>query len=286
MPDSETVCPEKFSLGHFRAWVALQLLPLGVHLGVHLGESVAASGIAAVSRRCCYLHWAGTVAYETSWGWQRSLVARKKQDPRHPDWLLLLEHPPVYTLGQGASLEFVTADLRRQGVPLHRTERGGEVTFHTPGQLVGYPILDLRHYRQDLHWYLRQLEAVVIRAIAAYGLQGERIAGLTGVWVEGRKVAAIGIKVSRWITMHGFAVNVCPDLQGFQQIVPCGIADRPVGALAEWCPDLTVAMLRPAIAQAFAEVFEVSLPVASTTELQRALHPDAQQPDTMPANLD
>ncbi|MBE9100713.1 lipoyl(octanoyl) transferase LipB [Vacuolonema iberomarrocanum] len=221
--------------------------------------------------RHCYLHWAGQVPYDVSWAWQRSLVALKKHDPSQPDWLLLLEHPPVYTLGQGASLEFVKGDSTARSIPLHRTERGGEVTYHAPGQLVGYPILDLRHYRQDLHWYLRQLEEVIIQAIAPFGFVGERVAGLTGVWVEGRKVAAIGIKVSRWITMHGFAVNVCPDLRGFQDIVPCGIADRPVGALAEWQPDLTVEMVREAIAQAMTDVFQTTLCPTSTPVLQRTL---------------
>jgi len=133
------------------------------------------------------------------------------------------------------------------------------VTYHAPGQLVGYPILDLRHYQQDLHWYLRSLEEVIIRAIAPYGLRGERIDGLTGVWVEGFKVAAIGIKVSRWITMHGFALNVCPDMAGFQRIVPCGIADRPVGRLAQWVPDLSMEEMREAIAQSFSDVFGVEL---------------------------
>jgi lipoyl(octanoyl) transferase len=210
-------------------------------------------------RRPCQLIWAGQVDYERAWQWQRSRLQQKLQTPALPDCLLLLEHPSTYTLGQGSSLEFLKFDPLVSGVPVHRIERGGEVTYHTPGQLVGYPILDLRHYRQDLHWYLRQLEEVVIRAIAPLGLQGERIDGLTGVWVEGYKVAAIGIKVSRWMTMHGFAVNVCPDMAGFQQIVPCGIADKPVGRLVQWLPDLQMDIVRGAIAQAFAEVFEVAL---------------------------
>jgi len=207
----------------------------------------------------CNLVWAGQVPYEQSWAWQRSLLQQKQLDPSAPDWLLLLEHPPVYTLGTGATTDFLKFDPQAEGVTVHRTERGGEVTYHAPGQLVGYPILDLRRYRQDLHWYLRQLEEVVIRAIAAYGLWGERVEGLTGVWVEGAKVAAIGIKVSRWITMHGFALNVCPDLSGFQRIVPCGIADRPVGSLAQWVPDIEMDSVREAIALAFSEVFPVVL---------------------------
>jgi lipoyl(octanoyl) transferase len=140
---------------------------------------------------------------------------------------------------------------------LHRIERGGEVTYHCPGQLVGYPILNLRYYQQDLHWYLRQLEEVILQVLSLYGLTGERISGLTGVWVEGYKVAAIGIKVSRWITMHGFALNVCPDLTGFQHIIPCGIANKPVGSLAQFIPEVCLETVRHQIANCFAEVFQV-----------------------------
>ncbi|WP_225913834.1 lipoyl(octanoyl) transferase LipB [Leptolyngbya ohadii] len=175
------------------------------------------------------------------------------------DLFLLLEHPPVYTLGQGSSIDFLKFDLADAPYPIVRIERGGEVTHHCPGQLVGYPILNLRYYQQDLHWYLRQLEEVLIRVLANYQLEGERIPGLTGVWVEKRKVAAIGIKVSRWITMHGFALNVSPDLSGFQHIVPCGISDRPVGSLAQFVPDIQIDRVRQQVADAFAEVFHVEL---------------------------
>jgi len=199
------------------------------------------------------------VPYATAWNWQRSHLNRLIQQPDSEDLLILLEHLPVYTLGQGAVLDFVKFDIERADVEIHRVERGGEVTYHCPGQLVGYPILNLRRYRQDLHWYLRQLEEVLIRAIAPFGLRGERIDGLTGVWVDGRKVGAIGIKVSRWVTMHGFSLNVCPDMRGFGAIVPCGIGDRPVGCLADWLPEITVAAVQGAIAQSFSEVFEVAL---------------------------
>lgn len=197
--------------------------------------------------------------YATAWDWQRSHLHRLIQKPDSEDLLILLEHSPVYTLGQGATLDFVKFDIERTDAEVHRVERGGEVTYHCPGQLVGYPILNLRRYRQDLHWYLRQLEEVLIRAIAPFGLSGERIDGLTGVWVDGRKVGAIGVKVSRWVTMHGFSLNVCPDLSGFGAIVPCGIGDRPVGSLAEWIPEITVTAVQGAIAQSFSEVFEVTL---------------------------
>jgi lipoyl(octanoyl) transferase len=209
-------------------------------------------------RRCLLYHY-GLVPYATAWEWQKSLVAERRERSSLDDVLLLLQHPPVYTLGQGASLDFLKFDVAEAPHLLYRTERGGEVTHHCPGQLVGYPILDLRHYRQDLHWYLRQLEEVVIQVLALYGLTGERIPGMTGVWVEERKVAAIGIKVSRWITMHGFALNVCPDLSGFEQIVPCGIADKAVGSLAQFIPDIDINQVRQQVASCFAAVFQVEL---------------------------
>jgi lipoyl(octanoyl) transferase len=193
--------------------------------------------------------------YEAAWDVQKHLMMARRLTPELPDILLLLEHYPVYTLGQGATLDFVNFAPSATTPPLLRVERGGEVTYHCPGQLVGYPILNLQRLRPDLHWYLRQLEEVLIRTLAKLNLVGERVPGLTGVWVAGRKVAAIGIKASRWITMHGFALNVCPDMTGFQEIVPCGIGDRPVGSLADFDPSLTVAMVEPLLADSFAEVF-------------------------------
>jgi lipoyl(octanoyl) transferase len=197
----------------------------------------------------------GLISYQTAWDlqkqWQQKLIA----DPNHLDVLMLLEHPPVYTLGTGSSLEFVKfgADA---GYELHRSERGGEVTYHCPGQLVIYPILNLRRHQMDLHWYLRQLEEVVIRVLAGYGLSGERIPGLTGVWLQEKKVAAIGIKVSRWVTMHGLALNVNNDLSGFEQIVPCGIADRSVGNLQEFLSTVTMAEMQAKMIEVFCEVFQ------------------------------
>lgn len=207
----------------------------------------------------CWLYQYDLVPYGIAWNWQQQLVGERRADPDREDALILLEHPPVYTLGTGSSLEFLKFDPTQTSHSIVRIERGGEVTYHCPGQLVGYPILNLRRHQPDLHWYLRQLEAVIIEVIAQYGLVAERIPGLTGVWVEGHKVAAIGIKVSRWITMHGFALNVCPDLSGFQEIVPCGIADRPVGSLAQFIPDIQMATVRQQIAASFAAQFQVEL---------------------------
>ncbi len=199
----------------------------------------------------------GLVPYGEAWAWQQAQVSVRKQNPELPDVLMLLEHPPVYTLGQGSDPGFLKFDPATSPYELHRIERGGEVTYHAPGQLVGYPILNLANHRQDLHWYLRQLEEVVIRVVANYGLTGIRIPGLTGVWIEDQKVAAIGIKVSRWITMHGFALNVCPDLSGFDRIVPCGLEGKSVGSLEHWIPGLTVEQVKPIVVQSFEQVFEI-----------------------------
>lgn len=224
-----------------------------------LSNTELATGNTERSKRRCWLYNQELMPYAAAWEWQHSLLAERLNHPSLEDVLILLEHPPVYTLGQGASLEFLKFDPAQDSWEIHRVERGGEVTYHCPGQLVGYPILNLRHYQQDLHWYLRQLEEVLIRVLGLYGLNGERVSRMTGVWVEGCKVAAIGIKVSRWITMHGFALNVCPDLTGFERIVPCGIADKPVGSLAQFIPSIDLNQVRQQVASAFAEVFEVQL---------------------------
>jgi lipoyl(octanoyl) transferase len=207
----------------------------------------------------CHLYRCGEVPYETAWQWQQQLLAQRRAQPEQPDTLLLLEHPAVYTLGQGADDRFLKFTPQPGLPPVIKIERGGEVTYHCPGQLVGYPILNLRRHQPDLHWYLRQLEEVILRTVAAFGLTGERVSGLTGVWIAGYKVAAIGIKVSRWITMHGMALNVNPDLSGFQHIVPCGISDRPVGSLAQFMPGITRQQVQPVLEQQFAEVFQLRL---------------------------
>ncbi len=243
------------------------------------------------------------VPYRLSWQWQQQLVDRyksrfqqsryekdryeKNRDPesRDPesrdskskdkgindcgirDTLILLQHPPVYTLGQGADLKFLKFDPDSQDYELHRVERGGEVTYHAPGQVIGYPILNLRQHREDLHWYLRRLEEVIILTLAEYGLRGDRVEGMTGVWVDGYKVAAIGIKVSRWITMHGFALNVCPDMSGFERIVPCGLEGKPVGAIAQFIPTISLNQIQQTLIEQFEQVFELTLQPVSMMEL-------------------
>jgi lipoate-protein ligase B len=159
-----------------------------------------------------------------------------RADGRVPDVLLLLEHPPVITLGRGADPTNVIAsreELARRGVSVRETDRGGDVTLHAPGQLVGYPILDLRERGRDVHRYLRDLEEVLIRSLAGWGVEAGRIPGATGVWVGNDKVAAIGVAVKRWVTCHGFALNVDVDLALFETIVPCGLVGRGVTSLSQ-----------------------------------------------------
>lgn len=226
-----------------------------------------------MARHRGYLCLAGYLDYRVALTWQQKLMAARRDRPALADVLLLLEHPPVYTLGQGASEAYLKFSADAAPFPVHRIERGGEVTYHGPGQLVGYPILNLRRYRMDLHWYLRQLEEVIIQTLATYDLSAYRVPGLTGVWLEGHKLAAIGIKVSRWITMHGFALNVCPDLSHFSAIVPCGITDKPVGSLAQFCPGITIADVQPHLIAAFTDIFGIDWQTLSLSELAtRELH--------------
>ena len=201
----------------------------------------------------------GPMGFERGWRAQRLLQQRLLDHPGGPDALLLLEHEPCYTLGRGASNAHLRFPPQAPPLPLHRIDRGGEVTHHAPGQLVLYPVLNLQRHGADLHLYLRQLEQVVIDLLAGLGLAGERIEGLTGVWLEGRKLAAIGVGARRWISQHGLALNVDCDLAGFAAIVPCGIAERPVGRLCDWRPQLTAAQLRQPLLEAFAGRFQLRL---------------------------
>jgi lipoyl(octanoyl) transferase len=163
---------------------------------------------------------AGTVPYAEALAWQRELAEDRIAGRLPHDVLLLLEHPPVVTLGRNAHAAHL---LQPAGIDVFEVERGGDVTFHGPGQLVGYPILDLHAYKQDLHWYLRTLEQALIEALGVLGIPAERNPGFTGVWTRGRKIASIGIHVKQWVTWHGFALNVTTDLTHFDRIVPCGI---------------------------------------------------------------
>jgi len=178
----------------------------------------------------------GVVPYAEALALQKQLVDDRREG-RVGDVLLLVEHPHVLTLGvrgDGGRSHILATDeaLASRGVDVFETGRGGDITYHGPGQIVGYPILDLKPDRCDVHRYVRDLEEVLIRVAADYGLAAERVQGLTGVWIGGEKVAAIGVRIARWITSHGFALNVSTDLEYFDLIVPCGISDRGVTSLS------------------------------------------------------
>ena len=168
----------------------------------------------------------GTLPYDDALALQRDVAARRISGDLAQDVLLLVEHPPVITFGRRVTAEQLTAtsaQLAARGVDVRETERGGDITFHGPGQLVGYPVVDLTRHKQDLHWYLRTLEDVQIRALADLGIGAERNLGKTGVWTSGRKIASIGVHARQWVTWHGFALNVTTDLSFFDLLVPCGL---------------------------------------------------------------
>ena len=201
----------------------------------------------------------GCVPFALAWDWQQQLQRRLLEDPDGPEAVLLLEHEPCYTLGRGADPGFLGFDPSDPPAPLFRIDRGGEVTHHCPGQLVLYPVLNLQRHGADLHLYLRELEGVVIDLLAELGLEAGRLEGLTGVWLEGRKVAAIGVGARRWISQHGLALNVEADLAGFAEVVPCGVTNREVGRLVDWRPELSAAVLRPRLLETFARRFGLQL---------------------------
>lgn len=201
----------------------------------------------------------GPVPFAQGWQQQRQQQQRLLADPEGPGAVLLLEHQPCYTLGRGADPAFLRFDPADPPHPLFRIDRGGEVTHHCPGQLVLYPVLNLQRHGADLHLYLRTLEQVVLDVLCALELAGERCSGQTGVWLEGRKLAAIGVGARRWISQHGLALNVDCDLAGFAAIVPCGIRDRPVGRLVDWIPGLTPAQVRPLLLEALSQRFGLRL---------------------------
>lgn len=210
----------------------------------------------------------GVVPYDEAGDIQRGLVEDRRAG-RVGDVLLLLEHPHVITLGVSARSQLhilaPPGTLAARGVPVITTGRGGDVTYHGPGQIVGYPIVELGSERRDVHRYVRDLEEVLIRVAADFGIAATRIAGLTGVWVGADKLAAIGVRISRWVTSHGFALNVTTDLEYFNLIVPCGIADRGVTSLAHLGCAATVSEVEDRIVARFAEVFD-----REPTELQTA----------------
>lgn len=197
----------------------------GAALAVRLPEQTP------VTRRCGYIDL-GEIEYGAAWDLQRQMVSARKQGLIE-DRLLFAEHPHVITLGRGSKQEHVLASrqqLEQDGVALWETNRGGDVTYHGPGQVIGYPILDLKEWKRDVVAYLRALEQALIDTVAEFGIEGERLPGCTGVWVHGAKLAAMGVHVSRWVTSHGFALNVTTDLRRFEYIVPCGLS-KPVTSM-------------------------------------------------------
>ena len=209
-------------------------------------------------RRICEAQWLGVVPYDDGLRRQELAVERLRSGDA-PEQLLLLEHPHVFTLGRGADANNILADqdqLQTNSVEVHETGRGGDVTYHGPGQLVGYPIINLKPDRCDVHRYVRDVEEVLIRTIADYGIEGGRIEGLTGVWVGNEKIAAIGVRIARWITSHGFALNVNTDLKFFQMIVPCGITDKSVTSISRLLGrEVDLCEVATTTARHFGEVF-------------------------------
>lgn len=208
------------------------------------------------SARVCEARDLGRLRWAEASALQEELVEKRK---RHEitDQLLLVEHPHVVTMGRNGHMENLIAGeeiLSRSGIDFHHTNRGGDVTYHGPGQVVGYPILDLSEWQRDVHAYVRAVEQVVIDTIAVFGLRGARVAGATGVWVDGAKVCAIGIHISRWVTSHGFALNVTTDLQYFQYIIPCGLTE-PVTSMKALGVSASMDEVKLAAREQFAKVF-------------------------------
>jgi lipoyl(octanoyl) transferase len=224
--------------------------------------------------RVCHIIRAGMIDYIEAWEWQRQLAAQRSSGAIG-DTLLLLQHPHTYTLGRATKAGHLLVEaeaLATQGVALVESDRGGDITYHGPGQVVGYPILKLSRHGGDVLRYLRMLEETIIVALAGYGITAERAAGLTGVWAGSAKIAAIGVKLSAsGVTQHGFALNVATDLRYFQQIIPCGIAGRSVTSLAQLLGAAPQQIeVEQRIMAAFGQVFEVE-PILDAPVEHRAM---------------
>jgi lipoate-protein ligase B len=203
---------------------------------------------------------------------QRSIARDRISGAISQDVLLLMEHPPVVTLGRSSKEKHLVASpefLQTHGVELFEVERGGDVTFHGPGQLVGYPIVDLKRHRQDLHWYLRKIEEALINTLADYGIPAERNTSYTGVWTRGKKIASIGVHARDWVTWHGFALNVTTDLSFFDLIVPCGITGVVMTSIARevGSDEVSAQDVRDRVSAKFAEAFDLTAVVTSRSSL-------------------
>ena len=172
----------------------------------------------------------GLSDYNDTWKLQKKLQSKRILGEIE-DHLLLVEHPPVFTLGKNASKQHIINNL--EDVSIIQTDRGGNITFHGPGQLVGYPILDLNHYKRSITWYMRELEQLVIDVLSEYDIKASRKKGLTGTWVKDKKIAALGVRISKWVTMHGFSLNINPELNFYKHIIPCGIKEYGVTSMAK-----------------------------------------------------
>ena len=214
----------------------------------------------------------GRLGYGEALELQRNIARDRISGAIPQDVLLFLEHPPVVTLGRGTKQKHLVASpefLQSKGVELFEVERGGDVTFHGPGQLVGYPIIDLKRHRQDLHWYLRTIEAALINTLADYGIKAERKAPYTGVWTQGKKIASIGVHARDWVTWHGFAVNVTTDLSYFDLIIPCGIDGVVMTSIARelGSEEISQQDVRDRVTAKFAEAFDLTAVVTSRSAL-------------------
>ncbi len=218
----------------------------------------------------------GQTRYADAWDLQRRLFDARR-DQRTGDLLLYTEHHHVYTIGKGGDENHLLAtesELAQGNVDVFQIDRGGDITYHGPGQIVGYPIIDLQEYKTDLHWYLRNLEEVLIRTIQDFGLEGYREEGMTGVWVGGEKIAAIGVKVSRWITMHGFALNVNTDLSKFGRIIPCGIFHKGVTSMERLLGErVELKNVYTSIDRAFGHVFDRTVKRQEKSALDSIVEP-------------
>jgi lipoyl(octanoyl) transferase len=237
----------------------------------------------------CHIVELGRIGYSEAWTLQKRLVAARKADAIE-DVLLLCEHPHVITLGRNVKREHLLASehvLKQKGVELQATDRGGDITYHGPGQIVGYPILNLGAIRRDVVWYVRMLEEAMIRATAEFGVEAVRENGKTGIWVHAansaEKLAAIGVHISRWVTSHGFAYNVSTDLRFFDLIVPCGIADRKAASLEKILGrSIERKEVAPQLVRHFGEVFGLEMKQASRQELLDKLE-QAERPVVLSA---
>jgi lipoyl(octanoyl) transferase len=210
--------------------------------------------------RKCQVRELGRIGYGPALELQQELIVARKQGTA-PDHLLLLEHPHVITLGRNGRQENLLASgeiLERAGISFFPTDRGGDVTYHGPGQLVAYPILDLREWKRDVGAFVRAIEQTIIDTLAEYGIEAGRIPKLTGVWVGDRKIAAIGVHISRWVTSHGLALNVSTDLNYFQYIVPCGLT-KPVTSMAHLGVRVTREEVSRTLAAHFGRVFDCEM---------------------------